>query len=107
MSINNVADDYDIHGVILMKENKRMEGHQHTDFTPGSIMNLLRVHILVLPLFEEVHHSFEVINAILSLHVHQDAVRGRLHRNMKEGIDAWMIQYFSHLLTRYTEERPN
>lgn len=45
----------------------------------------------VLPLFEKVHHSFEVVDAVLSLHVHQDAVWGRLHRNMKEGIDTWMI----------------
>lgn len=58
----------------------------------------------VLPLFEEVYHSFEVINAILSLHVHQDAVWSRLHRNMKEGIDAWMIQYLGHLLMRHREE---
>lgn len=46
----------------------------------------------VSPLFEEVHHFFEVADAVLPFHVHQDAVWGRLQRHMEEGVDSRMIQ---------------
>lgn len=57
------------------------------------------------PLFEKVHHSLEVIDAILSLHVHQYAVRGRLHRNMKEGVDPRMLQYLRHFLMKQMKKK--
>lgn len=56
-----------------------------------------------IPVFEEVHHSLEVVDAVFSLHVHQDAVRGRLHGHMKEGIDAGMVEDLSHLLVQQRE----
>lgn len=52
----------------------------------------------VSPLFEEVHHLFEVVGAVFPLHVHQDAVRGRLHGDVQEGIDAGVVQDLGHFL---------
>lgn len=54
----------------------------------------------VSPLFEEVHHFFEVVDAVLPFHVHQDAVWGRLHGHVEEGVDSRVIQYLGHLLWR-------
>lgn len=52
----------------------------------------------VSPLFEKVHHLLEVVNAVFPLHVHQDAVRGRLHRDMQEGVDTGVVQDLGHFL---------
>lgn len=52
----------------------------------------------VSPLFEEVHHLFEVVDAVFPLHVHQDAVRSRLHGDVQEGVDAGVVQDLGHFL---------
>lgn len=51
-----------------------------------------------LLLLEKIHNSFEVGHTVLSLHVHEHAVRGRLHGDVEKRVDSGVVEDFRHFL---------